>query len=331
MAPHPSTPRIVTFGETMAMLRSGGIGRLAQARDVSLTVGGAESNVAIGAHRLGVPALWVSRLGADPFGELIEGTIRGTGVGALVSHDAEHRSGFAVREQRTADRTRMTYYRAGSAAATTRASDLDAAVFDAVAAADVFHTSGISLAVGPQMRETVFALARHARASGTLVSFDVNHRATMWSEGEAREHYRALLQLSDICFAGDDEARLILDAPAPSSSTGAELRSLASGVSRFGPGTVVVKLGDRGALALAAGEYIEQSAVRVSVVDTVGAGDAFVAGYLSALADVLAPAECLDRGIRCGAIACASEGDWEGNPTLAELDSLLDTGDPVLR
>src|SRR5690606_9482647 len=110
-----------------------------------------------------------------------------------------------------------------------------------------------------------------------------------------------------------------------------DARTLCAAVTKLGPQSVIIKRGARGAFASVDGACFEQEAVPVPVIDSVGAGDAFVAGYLAATADGADAATRLDRGVRCGAIACASEGDWEGNPTIVELEQLLDDGDPVLR
>ncbi|MCR8572971.1 sugar kinase [Streptomyces sp. Isolate_219] len=89
-----------------------------------------------------------------------------------------------------------------------------------------------------------------------------------------------------------------------------------------GVGEVVVKLGAEGATAFTHGGSLHQPAKPVRAVDAVGAGDAFVAGYLSALLDGEGPAGRLERAVTTGAFAVASPGDWEGAPTRAELGML---------
>ena len=127
---------------------------------------------------------------------------------------------------------------------------------------------------------------------------------------------------ASIVFAGEDEAALLVGEGSPA--------ALAARVAELGPGTVVIKRGSAGALALSDGELAERGAVPVAVVDTVGAGDGFVAGYLSEMLAGRSGRECLELAVRAGAFACLSRGDWEGYARRDEL-SLLDDSDPVTR
>ena len=159
-----------------------------------------------------------------------------------------------------------------------------------------------------------------ARAAGTLVSFDVNHRATLWSDDEAAPVLARLAAAADLVFAGPEEAALVLgrDRPPPQ-ATFDDGEVLARELAKRGPGTVVVKLGALGALALSGDETHRAPARPVVVVDPVGAGDGFVAGYLSEAVAHRQVAECLRMGNALGAAVCGMRGDWEGLPTRDEL------------
>src|SRR4249920_1777302 len=109
--------RVITAGETMALLVPPGPGRLRHATSLTLSIGGAESNVAIGLARLGIPASWISVLGDDELGELVLNRLRAEGVDtSAVTRTADRPTGLYLREE-VAGRLRVYYYRSGSAAA----------------------------------------------------------------------------------------------------------------------------------------------------------------------------------------------------------------------
>jgi 2-dehydro-3-deoxygluconokinase len=147
------------------------------------------------------------------------------------------------------------------------------------------------------------------------ISFDVNFRPALWSEARASLIVREMAAKADIVFGDRKELELLVDKPETDN------HELLQQVASLGPSQVMMKLADEGAVALIDGGYFEQAAVKVDVVDTVGAGDAFVAGYLSALLDHEKEKERLFRAAFCGAMACTSSGDWEGAAFRVDLAS----------
>lgn len=310
---------VVTLGETMALMWPPEIGLLRHAPALRLGVAGAESNLAVGVVRLGVPATWLGRVGDDEFGRLVTMTLRGQGVTATAVVDGGAPTGLMVKERRTAGVVRVLYYRAGSAGSRLRPEDVDAAV---IAAGRVLHVTGITPALSDSARAAVFAAVEEATAAGVPVSVDLNYRSALWSADEAAPVLRDLVRRADVVMATDDEARLVVD--------GAEPRSLVTALETLGPSQVLVKLGAQGSLSGIDGELHSVPARTVAVVDAVGAGDAFGAGYLSGLCRGLPADERLALATSAGAFAVTVPGDWEGLPSLADLD-LLDGGDVVLR
>lgn len=298
---------VVTLGETMGLLTVPASGRVAA--PVVLGIGGAESNVAIALARLGVPATWLGRLGDDALGALVTREVRAEGVTALTSLDPDAPTGMMVKEQRAGGPARVRYYRRGSAASRMTPADVDEA---AVAAADVLHVTGITPALGPGPRAAVEHAIAVARRADTLVSFDVNHRSTLWSDEEAAPVLASLAARADLVFAGTEEARLVL-------GRGGSDEDLAVGLAALGPATAVVKLGERGALARHAGRTLHAPTRPARVVDAVGAGDAFVGGYLSELVAGAGVERCLRMGNTVGGFVVGVPGDWEGLPTRADL------------
>lgn len=303
--------QVVTFGETMGSLRSAGPVRLGGS--FAMSMGGAESNVAIGLARLGHSVRWVGRLGADEVGAYLQRMLRAEGVVLdAVRIDPHRPTGLMLVERRTADLSRVVYYRAGSAGSGLTAADLDG-TFDAETR--VLHLTGITPALSPAAADATRWAAATAREGGTVVSFDVNFRAALWDREAAAAELSRLARHATVVFASDDELSL-LTGGAREDAAVAELLDL-------GVDTVVVKRGAAGASGWDTAGRVDVPARTVSAVDSIGAGDAFTAGFLSALLDGEGMHGRLQRGAVLGAFAVSAPGDWEGLPTRSEL-GLLD-------
>jgi 2-dehydro-3-deoxygluconokinase len=186
----------------------------------------------------------------------------------------------------------------------------------------VLHVTGITPALSTSARESVFAAVEIAAGAGVPVSFDINHRVSLWRE-DAAPVYRQLAARSQIVFAGDDEARILFpDAATPI--------ALAHAIAELGPSQVIIKLGEAGCVAVVDDSEYQRDAIPIRAVDTVGAGDAFVAGYLAEFLGGLSVQERLATAVTLGAFACLNSGDWEGFPTRDEL-GMLGQSEPVQR
>lgn len=313
----PAAPEVVTFGETMAALRAQGALRLGGS--LGLSVAGAESNVAIGLVRLGHRVRWAGRVGADELGALVLRTLRAEGIDTdfAVTDDTGRPTGLLLTEPRLGTLTRVSYYRTGSAGSAVSAAD----VLPALASGTrVLHLTGITPALGPSAAEAALTAATTARAAGITVCLDVNHRSQLWTADRARSALRPLLAHTDLLIASEDELPLVLERPAAGESE-AVRAILSAGVHE-----VVVKRGAHGATGFTADGSTDCPARQVIAVDLVGAGDAFVAGYLSGLLDGADVPARLHRAVTTAAFAVATRGDWEGLPTRDEL-GLLDQPD----
>lgn len=310
---------LITLGETMGLFRPSGIGLGELVDNYHLTTGGAESNVAIGVTRLGGKATWIGRVGADAIGRKVLRDLRAESVRVRVTVDKDAGTGLMTKEQRVPGRSAVHYARTDSAGS--RLSPADVAHSD-IAEASVLHVTGITPALSASAAAAIDAALDIAQASDVPVSFDVNHRASIWRNRDAASVYRRLAARATIVFAGEDEAALIVGHGDP--------RSLATRLAELGPRTVVIKRGAEGAVALQDNEFTTRAAVAVPVIDTVGAGDAFVAGYLFETINGAGTPDCLDLAVRMGAFACLAPGDWEGYPLRDEL-GLLGSSEPVTR
>ncbi|MFH8405836.1 sugar kinase [Streptomyces sp. NPDC018019] len=311
---------VLTFGETMIALRGSGPLKLGGTMNVSIA--GAESNVAIGLARLGHAVRWAGAVGDDEAGRLVLRTLRAEGVDvSAASVDPDAPTGLILFEPRLPDVTRVHYYRTDSAGSRLTPDILDRAF--ATVAPQVLHLTGITPALSPTARAASAHALRLARDHGTLVCLDVNHRSRLWTAGQASAVLRDWIPYVDVLIASADELLLCLPPGSPSDIAAQARQLLAAGVDE-----VVVKLGPDGATSythpkpLFGDGSLHQPAVPVRAVDAVGAGDAFVAGYLSALLDDEGVAGRLERAVITGSFAVASSGDWEGAPTRAELHLL---------
>jgi 2-dehydro-3-deoxygluconokinase len=304
----------------MALLWPPEVGPLRHAPVLRLGVAGAESNLAVGAVRLGVPATWLGRVGDDEFGRLVTATLRGQGVTTTAVVDPGAPTGLMVKERRTARATRVLYYRSGSAGSRLGPDDVDPAV---ITGARVLHVTGITPALSDSARAAVFAAVEEARGAGVTVSLDLNHRSALWSADEAGPVLRELVRRADVVSATEEEARLVVDA--------ADDRALVAGLAALGPRHVLLKQGAAGSLSGIDDRLYRVPARTVTVVDPVGAGDAFGAGYLSGLCRGLDAEERLRLATTAGAFAVSVPGDWEGLPSLADLALLDQDPDAVAR
>jgi sugar/nucleoside kinase (ribokinase family) len=309
---------LLTIGETMASLRTVRAMRLGG--DAQLSIAGSESNVAIGLSRLGHRAAWVGAVGNDEPGRLIQRTLRAEGVDtSWLRFSDESFTGFIAFDQPSHDITRVSYHRRGSAASTLTSAECLAAL-DA-STPRLLHVTGITPALSDSTHTAILDVVRAAATdSGVRVSLDVNYRARLWSRAEAAAALRELLPFVRTVFASDDELDILTDATEPVREL------LANGIDE-----VVVTAGGKGAWAHSAAGIIHRPALPVTVVDSIGAGDAFVSGYLSATLDDLSPESRLDRATTSGAFCVTATGDWESLPTRDDLTLLSHSHGTALR
>jgi 2-dehydro-3-deoxygluconokinase len=319
MTENPAT-EVVTLGETMALVRATHPGPLMHASEMTLGMGGSESNFAIAIRRLGSTVTWVGRIGVDSFGEYIRRELAAEHVDAAIVADSSAPTGLMIKERRTASTQRVWYYRAGSAGSRLSPEDLP---LEKIRRARVLHVTGITPALSESAAETVDRAIEVARDAEVIVAFDVNYRASLWSLDVAGEALRKLAARADVVFASDAEAALI-------AGPVADAMELAHRIAELGPAQVIIKLGERGCVALIDGVEHRADAIRVDALDTVGAGDGFVAGYISELLAGSKPSARIDTAVRVGAFACLVPGDWEGMPRRSELP-LLESREPVTR
>jgi 2-dehydro-3-deoxygluconokinase len=287
---------VVTIGETMVMFAPVEPVPLARAPRLAMYAGGAESNVATHLAELGHHVRWASRLGDDPFGELILRELEDAGVDTrAVVRVPGGRTGVYVKDTH-AGSTAVYYYRDRSAARGLTPAVLGDPLLDG---ARILHLSGITAAISDSSRAMVLAGVRERPDPSRLVSFDVNYRPGLWPAETAAPLLAEVADRSDLVFVGLDEARVLWDCRDPG-----DVRAVLPS-----PGTVVVKDGEVGAYSLGPGGDVFVPSPRVRVVEPVGAGDAFAAGYLAAVLEGEAEEARLRVGhlLAAGALSVTSD------------------------
>jgi 2-dehydro-3-deoxygluconokinase len=307
---------LVTIGETMVLLSAPQIGALRHATNLSISIGGSESNVAIGAARLGTRTTWIGRVGSDEFGARVVREIRAEGVQVHAERSGSAPTGVMVKEHRTADTIRIRYYRTASAGSELSCADVDPTV---IVEANVLHVTGITCGLSSSARAAVFDSVSRAKVAGVCVSLDLNYRSALWTEADFAATMRPLVAAADIVFASPQEASFLTGRTGPAADQARSLRAL-------GPAQVIVKMGAEGAVAVTGEGVYQHAAHPVAVVDSVGAGDAFVAGWLAEHLAGRPITERMRTAIACGAFACTVSGDWEGSPTRDDLRRLWSPG-----
>ncbi|MDW5596609.1 sugar kinase [Conexibacter stalactiti] len=309
---HP--PEVVTFGEAMGLMLADDGLPLRRARRFHRTLAGAELNTAVGLARLGHRVAYAGRVGDDPFGEEVRATLLAEGVDAAgLRVDPSAPTGLLTRDRDGHRRIRVVYHRAGAAGSRLAPEDLAALP---LAGARLLHVTGITPALSESARAATLAAVQAARGAGVTVSFDPNHRAKLWSREQAAPVLRELAGFAEIVLTSEEEGAWL------ASTLG--LERIAAYFHDLGARIVVIKRGADGAHVSDDGVASDVSALPVgAVVDPVGAGDAFDAGFLSGWLDGLPAAEAARRGAACGAAVVQVAGDLEGLPTRSELEDLM--------
>lgn len=287
-------------------------GALERVGHFMLTTCGAELNVAIGLSRLGHETAYLTKLGRDLFGERIAEEIRASGISdEHILYSDYYHTGFMFKSKVNSGDPGIFYMRKGSAASTLCAQDLNRLDFNDF---DLVHITGITPALTEDTADMAWMINHRAHTYGCLFSFDPNLRLQLWpSQAVMVEYINAMASKSDLFFPGVDEAEVLMGSRDP--------EQIAEYYLSLNTGVVIVKNGPLGAyFAAQSGErgYIEGFHVP-HVVDTVGAGDGFAAGVISALREGLALREAVSRGCAVGAIQVMSRGDNDGLPNRTEL------------
>jgi 2-dehydro-3-deoxygluconokinase len=304
---------VITIGEAMAMFVATETGDLAAAEKFVKRAAGAELNVATGLARLGLKVGWVSRVGSDSFGRYVLQQLAKEQIDSRgVTTDERYATGFQLKSKvENGTDPIVEYFRKGSAASHLSVEDFNEEYFFS---ARHLHLSGVAAALSGTSLELLNHTAQAMKAKGKTISFDPNLRPVLWkSEAEMVKQLNQLAYQADWVLPGLKEGVMLTGQKTP------------EGIADFyldkGVKTVVLKTGADGAwFKTSGGEKGAVAAVKVdNVVDTVGAGDGFAVGVISALLEGKSLPQAVSRGNKIGSLAIQVIGDSEGLPTRSAL------------
>ncbi len=312
----------ISFGELLVDMVSPADATLGEAHNFLKAPGGAPANVAVGLARLSVPSAFVGQVGDDPFGIWLRETVAEEGVDTThLFHSATARTTIAFVATRRDGKKDICFYRNPGADALLRPADISNSVFDG---ARLFHCGSVSLSLSP-CREAQFHAAKQARKHGLLVSFDPNWRPSLWDDFDlARQLIWQMMPLSDVVKVADEEWEFVTGTT--------DFAEGAAKIRAQGPKLVVVTRGADGAYFDCEAARGDVPGFKAAAMDTLGAGDAFVAGLLSRLLQFATFGDALNEtSLRkilrfanaCGAIATQTPGAIPALPTEAQVTAFL--------
>ena len=324
ISPTSARPSAVTLGEGLAVLVARP-GPLEDSASFDRTAGGAEANVAAVLAQFDVETAWLSRVGNDGFGRYLVRHLarRGVDVSGVVIDPVrptaiyvkERGGGSGTATDLAVDDSRMLYFRTGSAASALSPADLRApAARRLLDQSTLAHTTGITAALSESTTRLIDDLVAMPRR-GRLLSFDLNYRPALWAAPDASEVLARHIRGSDVVFVGADEALAVFGTEDP-----ARLRALFPEPEHF-----IVKNDAHSVTGFQRGERVDVPALRLGVVEKIGAGDAFAGGFLAGLLHGLGHQERIRLGHLCAAAALTGHGDvaeLPGRQLLEELASL---------
>jgi len=296
---------VITIGDAMIAMCPQEKGPIIFCDTFKRKLGGAELNVAIGCARLGLKSGWISRLGNDDFGKHILKTARGEGIDTSEVQLVDgYPTSVYFREVLADGSSRSFYYREKSPTSTMKCEDLNEEYFKN---AKVLHITGVFPSITKNNQEIILEAVKLAKKNNLTVSFDPNIRLKMWTKEEAKDYIEKLLPDVDILLIGDEEIEILLG--------DVTIEDAIKTFHGYGIGKVVVKKGAKGALGSDGENIYEVDAIKPkALVDTVGAGDGFAAGFLNALIKGENLEGCVRYANAVGSLVVGVEGDNEGLP-----------------
>jgi len=323
-------PRFVTFGETMVQYNAEYLGPYNPESRHLIDVAGAESNVAVNLAKItsnSIDVVWVSQLGNDEQGILVQ-----QGLADKIKIDAPlldgEKTGISILNHYPDDRHIKTYNRKDSAA-----SKLGfASIKPHLSSADLLHVTGITPALSALCKDTVWRSLEECKALGVPISMDVNYREQLWNPTDCRTTLTSMIPFATLFKLGLDEAEAIWSWDCSAHEYAKRLHDICGGL-------VIITQGESGAILFDGENLLSESSINVTAIDPVGAGDAFVAGFIGSLLNggydiktikELSPitrGEILSSALQianiCGALTCTRLGDTAAMPTMKDIEEFM--------
>lgn len=284
-------------------------------------VGGAELNFAIACARLNLNSTWISRLGKDEFGRYIYNFARGEGIDvSLVDLLKDYTTSVNFKQVNEDGTGKTFYYRKDAPIQTLTVEDIKDELFDNIS---LVHLTGVYMSIDKRNVDITYRILEIASKKGITISFDPNIRLKLWDIETARRAYENVFPYVDILLTGLDEIELIIE--------NADKKNLEAFAEKYKIAELVIKDGGNGSKLYKDNRWIHQDAFKVNVVDTVGAGDGFDAGYVYSYLNKKSDSEKLRFANAVGGLVTTVKGDNEGLPYLEEVGNLLENKKEVER
>lgn len=306
---------VVLIGEPMVVFAANEVGELDEVNTFTRFLAGAEANVAIGMARLEHDVCYVTKLGKDPFGYFIDKRLKSEGVHTQIAYDNKHLTGYYLKSKAVKTDPEVAYFRKNSAASWYTSEDAE---WIDLTDTKLIHLTGIFPPLSQNCLEATYRIIDRAKELGITISFDPNLRPTLWKDKETMIRViNDIASKADIVLPGVGEGKILAGSDEP--------EKIAQFYHNLGAKIVAVKAGAKGAYILngeSADFYPGFKAEKV--VDTVGAGDAFATGFLSAYLEGLSIEEMAKRANALGAMQVQVAGDNDGLPTREKLAAFFE-------
>lgn len=313
---------LLSFGEPLVQLNPLEEGPLRHVHLFEKHAAGSEVNVLIGVSRLGFKTSFITKLGKDEFSKFMLTTLKSENIEVEGIKQVDGKNCgvyFVQRNYPIHEKSDVIYYRNDSAAKFLSPDDIDESL---VKKSKIVHLTGITPALSDSCRDATLKALSLAKENDVKVSFDPNYRKKLWSPQQARPIIQEIAKKSNFLFADMGDAKMILG------EDSVEQDEALEGLLSLGPEIVVLKLGSKQGLAgISIQERARSSVMRVPTVDSIGAGDAVVAGFLSGYLGKESLQKSLDIATCCAALVVMRRGDFENLPDRDYLERWLEARD----
>lgn len=317
---------LIGLGEVMLRLSPPDKEKISQSETFVKNAGGSELNVVSGAAMLGIRSAIITKLPENKMGHFIRNKIRYGNVSddyIIYDHSPEKRLGIYYYESGAYPRkSSVIYDRANSSVCSLSLSDLPSDIYGKT---KIFHVSSITMALSPSLKETTLELIKRFKAEGAYISFDVNYRASLWSEEEARAVVESIFPYVDFLFVSEETSRRMLQ------RTGT-LEEIMQGYAND-YGCTLIATTRREVISpthhnfnskmLFKGKFYEENPYNnIEVIDRIGSGDAYLAGVLYGLVKYGTPERAIEIGNALSAVKNTVPGDMSAS-SIEEIESVI--------
>ena len=325
--------KVITFGELMLRLAPEGYYRFTQVDKFGATFGGGEANVAVSLANYGIDVAFVSKIVANPIGDAAVNSLRKYGVDTSLITRGGDRLGIYYLEKGASQRpSKVVYDRAHSSISEATSKDFDwIKIFEGVT---LFHFTGITPALGPNVAEITLEAVKEAKKRGITVTCDLNYRKKLWTKEQANKTMSELASYIDVVIANEEDAADVFNIHASHSDvTKGELNKegyievAQKLIEKFGFKKVAITLRESvsandnfwSAMLYSDGKAYFSRRYDMHIVDRVGGGDSFGGGLIYSLLNNFEPQKTIEFAVGASCLKHSIEGDYN----LVSVDEVL--------